>query len=166
MMDSPGDVSAPDVRKWLTVRVQTLAWELNRQMTTLVRSHFDLNLPEWRIIAHLATLSGVSVQTLADLTGMDKAQASRTVTSLGLANMITREVDPSDGRAVLVRLTDKGQAIYEQVEPISSARRAWLTTLVDQGDLETFLRVADQLIDGLADAPELKPTDRTPNGTA
>jgi len=166
MTENSEDTSPPDIRKWLSVRVQTLAWELNRQMTALVRNHFDLTLPEWRIIAHLAARSDVSVQTLAGLTGMDKAQASRTVTSLALSNMITREDDPSDGRAVLVRLTDKGQALYEQIAPISAARREWLNTLADKDDLETFLRVADTLIDALEDVPNLTPTDWNPDGSA
>jgi len=166
MTEDPQDISVPDVPKWLSVRIQTLAWELNRQMTSLVRDHFGLTLPEWRIIANLAARDGVSVQTLADLAGMDKAQTSRTVTSLVFSNTLAREDDPRDRRAVLLRLTDKGQALFDQIEPVSRARRDWLNTLAGREDLDAFIRVADKLIDGLKDAPELKPTNRNTNGSA
>lgn len=166
MTDPPEDAGVADIRKWLTVRVQTLASELNRQMTAMLRDHFGLTLPEWRVIAHLGNRDSASVQMLAALTGMDKAQTSRTITSLTLSSTITRENDPSDGRAILLRLTDKGRALFAEIQPISAARRDWLKTLADKDDLQTFLRVADLLIDGMQDAPEMIPPDRSPNGTA
>jgi len=166
MTEPPEEQPIPDIRTWLSARVQILAWELNRQMANLVRDYFGLTMPEWRIIANLAAHDGVSVQTLAQLTGMDKAQVSRTVTSLALSNTIAREADPSDGRAVLLHLTDKGNALFAQIEPVSTARRDWLSTLADNDDIETFSRVADILIDGLRNAPDLKPIGRTKDGTA
>lgn len=146
-----------DIHRWLSVRVQTLAWELNRQMAVLVRDYFGLTMPEWRIIANLAATGGATVQTLATMAGMDKAQVSRTVTALTMSRHVKRESDPNDRRSMLLHLTDDGWAIFRQIEPISRARREWLSALVEPSDLDTFVRVADTLIDALRDAPALEP---------
>ena len=65
-------------------------------------------------------------------------------------SLITREPDPADGRASLVRVTEKGQTILER------SRERWLTELTsmlahwDEVDRKEFARLFIRLNEAMA----------------
>jgi DNA-binding MarR family transcriptional regulator len=60
-----------------------------------------------RLLPHLGP-SGTRLTDLADKAGISKQAAGKLVDDLEAQGIVTREPDPADGRALLVRYTDKG----------------------------------------------------------
>jgi DNA-binding MarR family transcriptional regulator len=96
----------------------------NRVSSAIARHYserFDLTIPEWRVIAVLGQTPGLSAREVAERTAMDKVQVSRAVRALLAAKRLTRATHASDGRATVLALSRKGQAIYAEIVPLALA---------------------------------------------
>ena len=94
----------------------------NRVSSAIARHYsarFNLSIPEWRVIAVLGQMPGLSASQVAERTAMDKVQVSRAVASLLAARRLTRQAHASDGRSTHLLLSAKGQAIYDEVVPLA-----------------------------------------------
>lgn len=81
------------------------------------RQLFDIDIPEWRLIAVLAERSEMNQQSLGDATRMDKLTVSRAAARLAKRGLILRRTSELDRRNQLLSLTDDGRALYDHVAP-------------------------------------------------
>jgi DNA-binding MarR family transcriptional regulator len=83
----------------------------NRVSATLEKMYsqrFGLSVVGWRVLAILGTTSPLSAKALAELTAMDQVSISRAVEQLVNIKLVSRRVDASDRRRVVLRLSKKG----------------------------------------------------------
>lgn len=93
---------------------------------------FGLNPSQSRALHVLAREERpMRLRALADHLRIVARSATDIVDSLEAANLVTREDDPADRRAVLVSLTDEGRT---RLDAIDSARRAVASELFDNLD--------------------------------
>ncbi len=88
-----------------------------------------LRVPEWRVIASLASQSPLRVTELAARTFYDQPRLTKTIARMAEQGLVARDGDPSDGRIVLVSLTPKGRAAAAPL--IAEARRHEEIVLAD-----------------------------------
>ncbi|QDL93716.1 MarR family transcriptional regulator [Paroceanicella profunda] len=69
-----------------------------------------LRVPEWRILACLASREGLKVTELAQQTLFDQPRLTKTLNIMERAGLVRRRSDPSDRRLALVTLTAEGRA--------------------------------------------------------
>ena len=72
----------------------------------------DHRLVHHNVMAHV-THEGIRLTELADKAGITKQAMSELVTDLERLGYLQRRADPNDGRAKLIRFTDKGRAAVE-----------------------------------------------------
>lgn len=120
--------------EFLTVRLSRLGRILSRQSNQNLNSLFGLTLSEWRCVATLATSGPVSAADLVRTTGCDRAQISRTISSLVKRGLIMRLEDSRKKPLPLV-LTEKGWDLYKQILPWGRERQRRLLSLLDQSQL-------------------------------
>src|SRR3954467_10905582 len=70
---------------------------------------------QFGLIASLGRRPPMSVATLADAVGMDKGQISRALAGLVSRKLVSRAVNPSDNREVLVSLTRTGLTAHDVI---------------------------------------------------
>lgn len=99
----------------LSSRLHTLAALSAASASLRVERKFSLTLLEWRSLGQLAAFAPLSLKDLAHRAGMDKSYASRTVSGLIERGFIASERNDADARGVMLTLTKKGQALYQQV---------------------------------------------------
>lgn len=76
-----------------------------------LRRTLGISRRDWRVLAFLADMpQGVGLTEFAASAGLDKVVASRRVTSLVDRGLVARTRHAEDGRAVVLRLTPRGQA--------------------------------------------------------
>ncbi len=86
-----------------------------------------LSLAQWAVLQCLWLNGDLSVKEIAALTGNAPPAASRIVDRMVAAGILVREQDAADRRAVLVRPTEKGEAlrhlqgVYEDVNRVMLA---------------------------------------------
>jgi DNA-binding MarR family transcriptional regulator len=106
-----------DLERFLPYRLSVLSNRISADIAQLYETRYGLAIPEWRVIAVLAKRPGLSATEVAQRTAMDKVAVSRAVSSLLDAGRIQRDVDGDDRRKSVLRLTDAGRAVYEDVAP-------------------------------------------------
>lgn len=106
-----------DLERFLPYRLSVLSNRISADIAELYETRYGLAIPEWRVIAVLAKRPGLSATEVAQRTAMDKVAVSRAVSSLLEASRIQREIDGDDRRKSVLRLTDAGKAVYEDVAP-------------------------------------------------
>jgi len=83
--------------------------------------------------------------TVADLAGFDASTVSRQVADLEKAGLLSREPDPDDRRAAVLKPTVAGEALMQRLK---AGRRRRLTTLVQSwscDEVSTFGRLLGEL---------------------
>ncbi|MEK7345872.1 MAG: MarR family winged helix-turn-helix transcriptional regulator [Pseudomonadota bacterium] len=123
----------------LSSRLHTLA-ALSAASTSLrVERKFSLTLLEWRSLGQLAAFAPLSLKDLAHRAGMDKSYASRTVSGLIERGFIASERNDADARGVMLTLTAKGQALYQQVIVDAEARNERLLRPLSKEDRQRLM---------------------------
>lgn len=148
--DAGGDAVA-DVDHELIAALRVGVMRLARRLR-LERAGTDLTLTQ---LSALGTLHRFGDLTIGELAGAERVKPpsmTRTVNSLEEAGLVVREAHESDGRQVVVKLSDHARSVLD-----ADRRRgdAWLAVhLVDLSPEEVdVLRAAARLLDRLAESP-------------
>ncbi|MBT2365341.1 MarR family transcriptional regulator [Streptomyces sp. ISL-10] len=84
--------------------------------------HPDLEPAAYGLLVRLEETGQQRATELAGYFGVGKATMSRQLRALEELGLVTREPDPADGRASLVRLTDEGVARFRHVRDARRGR--------------------------------------------
>ena len=105
-----------------------------------------LSGPEFGVLSRLAALGKGEMrqQALSEMMGWDKSRLSHQLTRMQQRRLIQRR--PTDGKGVLVVLTERGRAALDAARPIhaDSVRRNLLSRLSSE-QIDTMVRVSNLL---------------------
>lgn len=96
---------------------------------------------------------GSRVSDLADRAQMTKQSMGYLADNLAAAGYVTLEPDPTDGRAKLVRLSDKGRAAWEALVKLSGEVEAEFADLIGREEMTQLRRLLEALTDRLGPRP-------------
>jgi DNA-binding MarR family transcriptional regulator len=99
----------------MSSRLMVLANLLKRGAILRYKRLAGLSSVEFGLVASLGRRPPMSVATLADAVGMDKGQISRALAGLVSRRLVSRAVNPSDNREVLVSLTRTGLTAHDAI---------------------------------------------------
>lgn len=115
------------------------AWlgQLTRTLTSVTRTAHSMRLFDamgeraglpirpylFGVLTRIHAMEPVRISDVADEMDYDRSTVSRHVAELVNLDCVTRETDKSDGRVVIVRLTDKGTTAVGQIF------EAWMASL-------------------------------------
>jgi len=106
----------------MSTRLHALA-NLSAATTSLrVERKFGLTLLEWRSLGQLGGFAPLSLKELARRAGLDKSSASRIVSVLTDRGLVASGRNDADGRGVMLSLTSKGLALYQEAFSDAVAR--------------------------------------------
>ncbi|MFI9581529.1 MarR family winged helix-turn-helix transcriptional regulator [Streptomyces sp. NPDC052236] len=107
--------------------------------------HPELEPAAYGLFVRLEDAGRQRATELAAYFGVGKATMSRQLRVLEDLGLVTREPDPADGRASLVRLTDEGMARFRQVR--DARRERYVNKLADwdQAEIAELARLLHQL---------------------
>jgi DNA-binding MarR family transcriptional regulator len=120
-------LSLQDFPSFLFVR---LASAMQRDVSAGYLADFELNAPQWRVLAALAAYSPIPFSELVKLSMSDKALVSRSVQAIVDRGWASVESDPSHGRKRVCAITTKGRALYRRVLPKAQAAQAEILSLL------------------------------------
>ena len=75
-----------------------------------------LTFTQCNTIVEIGKAGIISLNTLADLLGVDNSTMSQTISKMVKQNLVVRETDPNDRRYVEITLTKEGGTAYENID--------------------------------------------------
>lgn len=106
---------------------------VSHMMQKMYSERYGLTVTGWRLIAILGTHAPLSAKALADMTALDQVSISRALEHLGGKRLVLRRTDPADRRRALIRLSKRGEEVYNEIVPVLyAAERALIAALSDE----------------------------------
>lgn len=141
----PDEAAPIPIEKFVTYGLLRLTNRLNRQSMRLLDETAGLGLPEWRCMAMIGVSPRISLNEIADRTGMDRGLISRAVRSLADKGLLLAERDRTDRRLVRAAFTARGRQIHRLVSPVMLARQLRLQKYLGEADLSALHRILNRL---------------------
>jgi len=104
--------------EFLPFRLNVLAQTVSQQLSTIYAVRFNLDIPQWRILANLASRGEMTAQDIARVTYSHKSTISRAVQELEDRGLIARNASATDKRSFKLKLTDDGERLFGQLLPL------------------------------------------------
>lgn len=142
------DLNTQDVLQlgaFLPYRLSVLSNTLSKQIETLYKKQFGVNLWQWRVMAVLGEAPGLNASAIVERTAMDKVAVSRSVSALIALGHIKRKAEQADGRRSRLYLTRKGQALYDRIVPLAVARETEITAALSKTEVKELTRLLDRV---------------------
>lgn len=139
-------------------RVVTAVHGLHRRLSqwyTKQLVDIGLSAGEWAVISHLAaeTTDYVSTPTrLADAAAVAPSSMTHRLDRMADRGLIDRSQDPDNRTRILVRLTDEGWRMFQQVVRESDVVESDVLSMVPEQDRERLAGLLELAIAGLDDA--------------
>lgn len=146
-----------DLEHFLPYRLSVLSNRLSGMIARIYTERFALSITEWRVMAVLGRYPDLSANEVSQRTAMDKVAVSRAVARLLDAGRLQREIHGDDRRRSVLRLSEAGYRIYDEVAPLALALERRLLVGIDENERALLFRLLDRL-----DELELKVEAETP----
>ena len=130
---------------FLTYRLAALNARLNRQASVVLRRSGGLKIPEWRVIALLATHGVMNGRGIGAIAGLDAGLVSRTFRALEQRGLIALRRDEGDRRIAHAALTEHGRSLFLSVRPVMAARQDRLLAALTADERALVFRIIDKL---------------------
>ena len=134
-----------ELQNFLPYRLSVLS---NRTSDAIAREYsqrFSLSVTEWRVMAVLGRYPELSANQVAQRTAMDKVAVSRAVAKLLDTGRLLREFDEDDRRRSVLRLSEAGYAIYDQIVPLALGFEQQLLGDMPADERALLFRLLDRL---------------------
>lgn len=139
-----------DLFKFVPFRLNRLGAEVSAALSSEYRARYGLDIPEWRVMATLGFRNeACSAQYIAQCTRTHKSTISRAVTSLLEHGLIERVENTEDRREFRLRMTHKGQALYEELIPRLLRREQEILSCLTAQERKEFARLLGKIEDSL-----------------
>ena len=110
-----------------------------------------LTPPQFDIVATLGRTPGMTFKELGAMTLITKGTLTGVIDRLEARGIVAREPSPVDGRSTVVRLTAKGDRLFEQVFPAHIGHLRRFFSGFDAHQLDELDRQLQQLRDALSE---------------
>ncbi|MBY6017558.1 MarR family winged helix-turn-helix transcriptional regulator [Ferrimonas balearica] len=134
------------LQRFIPYRLADLAHRLSQELSAIyAEPPFAISIAEWRVLAQLAEHPALTSKTLGRLTGMDKTKVSRAVQRLAERNLLVQQRDENDQRQRYLRLSESGQALYQQLAPHALDWERRRLAALDPQERQQLLALLDKL---------------------
>ena len=135
------------LESFLPYRLSLLSNAISGAIAAVYGDKFAISMPEWRIMMILAEYPDISADEACRRTKIEKSVVSRAVARLLSRHLINRDVDEKDRRRSILRLSETGLSVYDEVMPIARNYEAELLADLTAEELEAFNDMIDKLME-------------------
>ena len=126
--------------------VHVLSNRVGRAFYVEIEGKFGVTLAEWRVLLTLTSEPGVSAAEITNRWAMEKMAVNRATQRLVDQGFVTRDRDPDDGRSYKLKMTTKGQKLYEKIAPSADKRYSELMAAIDSDEVDAMVRALQKII--------------------
>lgn len=134
-----------DLEHFLPYRLSVLSNRVSDAIARVYSDRYDLGRTEWRVMAVLGRYPDLSANEVTQRTAMDKVAVSRAVGSLVESGRVVRQVDGEDRRRSVLRLSEEGTRLYDEIAPLALGFQQRLLGGMDAEERALLFRLLDRL---------------------
>ena len=134
-----------DLEHFLPYRLSVLSNRVSSAIARVYSERFALSVTEWRVMAVVGRYPDLSANEVAQRTAMDKVAVSRAVARLMDAGRLQRDTHDDDRRRSVLRLSEAGYRIYDQIAPLALGFERRLLGDLGEEQRELLFRLLDRL---------------------
>ncbi len=138
--------SGPTVlRQSFTYQLASIAEEAISPAAKLFKERFGLDVHELRVLRLVGDEPGITFTELAQRTRFERSATSRILSRLIKAVLVRRELDEKDARKFQLYITDSGEALRREADPLSLELEALILSKLTPHERDDFRRILDKL---------------------
>lgn len=149
---TPADEPTPkvvDLDRYVPAYLTWIANKLSRGASQYYLNAFGVGIETWRCLVLLAVEGSISAQQVSKVIGMDKASVSRCFKSMQADGLIALELDASDGRLRLAKLTRKGRELHDKIIGVALERERAFLSVLSPAECDTLIDLLKRLHENL-----------------
>lgn len=104
-----------DLQDFLPYLLNQAAEATSRGFEGVYKSSYGMTRTQWRVLANLGRFGAMTARDICRVSHIEKTKVSRAVAALEAEAMLARAPSPEDGRAELLSLTPRGQAVFAEL---------------------------------------------------
>ena len=133
------------LESFLPYRLSLLSNTVSGNIAATYQDKFGISMAQWRIIAVLAEYPDTSADQVCQRTQIEKSVVSRAIARLLERHLVAREIDENDKRRSILRLSETGLSVYDEVMPMSEEFEKKLLGALSKTEKETLSALLDKL---------------------
>lgn len=137
----------PALHRTFTYRLHQLHKLTDQESQRRYFAELGLSLSDGRCLATVGSFEPLSVSDLAKASNLNKGQASRAAQALVERQLVEKTIDPTDGRGVVLRLTEGGRRCWEAVMDLIIARNEEIFGCLSAAQQRQLSKLLDGLIE-------------------
>jgi DNA-binding MarR family transcriptional regulator len=122
---------------------------------------FSISTEEWAILLILWSKGEQTPSALADVTFRDRTTITRFIDQMVKKGIVIREHDEKDRRRVLIKTSERGRNLEQELVPIARDVIAMATKGLSPQDIETTIQTLSRMTHNLLDADGLNKSKGT-----
>jgi DNA-binding MarR family transcriptional regulator len=151
-----------DLFGFVPFRLNRLAAEVSSALSGEYQERYGLDIPEWRVLATLGFRDeACSAQYIAHCTRTHKSTISRAVTALMTRHLVERVENEVDRREFALRMTRKGQALYQELIPRLKRKEQEILSCLSAQERKDFARLLGKIENSLDLVQTSREADKT-----
>ena len=145
------DAVAFELETFFPYQVRVFYSDVTRALSAVYQRDYGMMPAEWRTMAILGSASsGLQATEIVARSSMDKVVVSRAVKRMEERGFLVRESNAADGRSFLLKLSDEGRAVYEDLGPKLKAVEQRMLDGLSKSEITGFLEVTRRIRENLA----------------
>lgn len=133
------------LREFLPYRLSVLSNTISRRIADLYDREFGLTIWQWRVMAVIGDVPGISATEIGQRTAMDKVAVSRAVAGLIEIGYLERKASEEDARRSMLYLTPAGKSVYDDIVPMAIAEEQALESVLTPEERMELTRLMEKL---------------------
>jgi DNA-binding MarR family transcriptional regulator len=127
-----------DLNSYVPCQLATLTHSIMRSVASVFEERYGISMPEWKVLAIIASKPSLSAVSVARLAQMDTVAVSRAVTKLMDRGLLLRDLDSEDRRRSVLNLSAEGAELHDQIAPMARQLEANLLEDFSEEELQLF----------------------------
>ncbi|MEC7762156.1 MAG: MarR family winged helix-turn-helix transcriptional regulator [Pseudomonadota bacterium] len=140
---------ALDLDRYLPALITWVNNKYSADSSRIYRKYFGIGIADWRVLAYLGVKETGTGAEMSDFLGMDKAAISRSLQFLGTLGCV--ELAKQQGRKSVMRLSEDGVRMYNEVLQIALTREEVLMKGLSADDRDTLFKLLHRVHENLND---------------
>ena len=132
--------------RFASYRLHLIAKLSDKATATAYMDNLGLTLSEGRCLAAMGQFEPLSVQDLARMSNLNKANASRASDTLASRGLVTKSANQADGRGIVLTLTPAGRALWGRTMRLIQARNEDIFGCLTREEMSMLNQTLDKIV--------------------